>query len=77
MNIQVKPTVSAEELERRCQGLQNARTSSRLEGLTASPGVRALQELWVTGQISDEEYRTSALDLIKAEAGAGPDEVSG
>ena len=77
MNVQMKQPVSAEELKRRREAIENARTANRLEGLAASSGVRAIHDLWATGQITDEERRTRVRALIAAEAAIEPGEVSG
>ena len=77
MNVQMKPPVSAEEIKRRREAIENARTANRLEGLAASSGVRAIHDLWATGQITDEERRTRVRALIAAEAAIEPGEVSG
>ena len=84
MNVQMKPPVSAEELKRRREALENAVTANRLEGLRASPEVQAVHELWAEGHITDEECdaRVQAIfdaeqSLIDAEEIAEVDEVSG
>ena len=55
MNVQMKPPVSAEELKRRCEALENAVSANRLEGLKVSPEVQAVHELWAEGHITDAE----------------------
>ena len=77
MNVQLKPPISSEEIKRRREAIENARTTNRLEGLAASSGVRAIHDLWATGQITDEERRTRVRALIAAEAAIQPGEVSG
>jgi hypothetical protein len=77
MNVQVKPLVPPEELARRRKAIEDAWAANRLEGLAASPGVRAIHDLWATGQITDEERRTRVRALILAEAADETDEVSG
>jgi uncharacterized protein YqeY len=77
MNVQLKPPISSEEIKRRREAIENARTANRLEGLAASSGVRAIHDLWATGQITDEERRTRVRALIAAEAAIQPGEVSG
>jgi len=77
MNLQLKPPISSEEIKRRREAIENARTANRLEGLAASSGVRAIHDLWATGQITDEERRTRVRALIAAEAAIQPGEVSG
>jgi len=77
MNVQLKPPISSEEIKRRREAIENARTANRLEGLAASSGVRAIHDLWATGQITDEERRTRVRALIAAEAASEPGEVSG
>ena len=57
-----------EEIKRRREAIENARTANRLEGLAASSGVRAIHDLWATGQITDEERRTRVRAFIAAEA---------
>ena len=57
MNVQLKPPISSEEIKRRREAIENARTANRLEGLAASSGVRAIHDLWAMGQITDEEGR--------------------
>jgi hypothetical protein len=39
--------------------------------------VRAIHDLWATGQITDEERRTRVRAFIAAEAAIQPGEVSG
>jgi uncharacterized protein YqeY len=77
MNVQLKPPISSEEIKRRREAIENARTANRLEGLAASSGVRAIHDLWATGQITDEERRTRVRAFIAAEAAIQPGEVSG
>ena len=84
MNVQMKPPVSAEELKRRREALENAVTANRLEGLKASPEVQAVHDLWAEGHITDAECdaRVQAIfdaeqALIDAEEVAEVDEVSG
>ena len=77
MNVQLKPPISSEEIKRRREAIENARTANRLEGLAASSGVRAIHDLWAMGQITDEERRTRVRALVAAEAAIEPGEVSG
>lgn len=80
MNVPVKPSISAEELERRRTVLEKIHTANRLEGLAPSKEVWAIFELWASGQISDEERQARAFAQLEAEAAAcdkEPEEVSG
>ena len=72
MNVQMKPPISAEEIKRRREAIENARTANRLEGLAASSGVRAIHDLWATGQITDEERRTRVRALHRRRSSITP-----
>jgi hypothetical protein len=67
MNVQVRPPISAEELKRRRDALDNAVAANRLEGLRASPEVQAIHELWARGQLTDEECDARVQAIFDAE----------
>ena len=62
-----KPPISAEELKRRQEALDNAVAANRLEGLRASPEVQAIHELWAQGQLTDEECDARVQAIFDAE----------
>jgi hypothetical protein len=67
MNIQARPTITAEEQARRRKNVDKANWSARMEGLPDPlPGRIALDELWITGQISSEEKTARVHAMMKA-----------
>src|SRR3954447_6620999 len=67
MNVQMKPPVSAEELKRRREALENAVTANRLEGLKASPEVQSVHDLWAEGHITNAECDARVQAIFDAE----------
>ena len=76
MNVQTKPTISAEELQRRQKALENAHTANRLEGVAPSKELWAILKLWASGQISDDEMDARAAAQLEAECAEEAEEVS-
>lgn len=60
------PRVSQEEQARRRKTVESARWSARMAGLgVPEPDYVALDELWITGQISKEEQRARLHEMLK------------
>lgn len=56
--------ISTEEIERRRKLVSEANWSAEMEGLgTQTEEYNALSELWITGQISDEELEERQMKM--------------
>ena len=66
MNVQALPALSAEEQARRRKLVSGADWSCRMEGLGKPPAERvALDELWITGQITKDEHSRRVAAQVK------------
>ena len=68
MNIQARATLPLAEQNRRREAVDRAFWHNRMEGL-GKPGAEetALAELWITGEITREEYQKLVRDYVMAE----------
>lgn len=67
MNVQARPTLSAEEQARRRKLVDEAAWAARMEGLgMPDPAYAALDELWISGQITHEEHVKRAHAMLRA-----------
>lgn len=67
MNIQTRPTITAEEQARRRKVVDMASWDARMEGLPGPlPERVTLDELWITGQITREERRARIEAMLTA-----------
>lgn len=67
MNVQAHPVLPKAEQDRRRKVVSGAAWAARMEGLgKPAPEFAALDELWITGQISREERLARAHSMLKA-----------
>ena len=57
------PTIDSKELERRRELAEASEANLRLEGLSTSKEAQAIKELWLSGEIDDEERSLRTLAL--------------
>lgn len=60
------PVISEDEQARRRKAVESARWSARMAGLgVPEPDYVALDELWITGQITKEEQRARLHEMLR------------
>ncbi len=61
--MEKSPTIDSKELERRRKLSEKSEANLRLEGLYISEEAKAIKELWLSGEIDDEERNLRTLAL--------------
>lgn len=67
MSVVLKPKISEEERARRRAAVDFARGSVRLEGITLSPDIEAINERYINGEISTDEHVALCQQSIRDE----------